>query len=236
MLLAPAFAAEPPAPPVGGFTVTPIRLELAAGHRAATVTVSSATETRKTIQTEVFRWRQDAEGADVYDPTGDLLINPPLFFVPPNGSQVVRVGLASGAKPDRAVEQTYRIFFREVPADRGDGETGIRMALRMGVPLFIKPEHDTAVPLRWSVRVRGHDLRLAVENPGTSHVRLSEVTLWSNAASAPLAKAEGFRYVLAGARQVWKLVATEGVRPGPGRITALSESGAVEFPIGLEAD
>lgn len=190
---------------------------------------------RKTIKAQVFAWRQQG-GEDVYDPTDEILINPPLFFLPADGSQLVRLGLASGAKLDRSRERAYRVFFEEIPPDKASGSEGVRMALKMGIPLFIKAETAAGADLAWHAQLAGNALRLAVENNGVTHARLSDIKLWTQAGSAPFARAEGFRYVLAGARQEWRLVATERVQAGPGRITAQSESGPVEFPIELGAD
>jgi fimbrial chaperone protein len=216
--------------------VSPVRVDLDAGQPGTTVTLGNTGTSRATVQVEVYRWRQ-ADGADQYDPTDELLVNPPLFFIEPGASQIVRIGLASNATRSATQEQAFRVYFREVVPARASGAPALDFALRIGIPVFIRPSVPARSELVWSGRVAADGtLRIAVENRGMQHTRIAEPQILPARGSQALASAQGFRYVLSRARQEWVLQPGQTVTPGAVRVVALTESGTVEYPLVLEAE
>src|SRR5712671_4086345 len=94
LLLATTFAHGQP--PSGGFTVSPVRLDLAPGARATSITLSNDADRPKTVQVQAVRWTQ-VDGEDHYDPVTDLVVNPPVFRIAAGARQIVRAGFRGGA-------------------------------------------------------------------------------------------------------------------------------------------
>ncbi len=94
----------------GSFQVNPIRVEMSKGATSAAITVRNDGNEPIVVQSSVVGWSQD-KGQDVYAPTNEALVTPPIMTVPPGGEQIVRVGLRRAVDPQR--ELTYRLYLQE---------------------------------------------------------------------------------------------------------------------------
>lgn len=218
----------------GGLQLSPIRLDLSAKQRGGALTLTNKAGERKTIQVDVVAWSQ-RDGEDVYEPSQSLLANPPLFFLEAGASQVVRVGLPAAARTASSVEQAYRVFLREVPDERPLDVPGLRVAMRLGVPVFVAPASHGPSALQWN-GVIGTDgtVAIALENTGIVHARAADLRLV--AADGEVVGRDGtMHYALAGSRQVWHLKPSRPLSPGMVRVSALMEEGVREFPVVLRA-
>ena len=92
--------------------VSPVRVTLSDKQKMGTLTVRNNGAEPVPMQLEVLNWSQE-EGNDVFTPTRELIVNPPIFTIPAGGSQLIRVGLRRA--PDAQRELTYRIFLQELP-------------------------------------------------------------------------------------------------------------------------
>lgn len=228
-----ASAADTTSVTPGGISISPVRVDLAPGRRAEALTVTNTGAHRRTIEVEVLRWSQ-VNGEDRYEPTREVLANPPLFFIAPGASQTVRVGRPGSAKDPSKDEVAYRVYFRETqPPEPSDGN-GLKFALRIGVPVFVRPTAAALPQMHWALNrdAEGH-LRLRADNRGAMHVRLADLRLKDVAGGEwPL---DGFRYVLPGAWQEWVLTADQAPSVMPQKLSALTESGRTEFDLGTSA-
>jgi fimbrial chaperone protein len=154
------------------FKVAPVRINLEPTQRSEVVTLTNGGVDEVSVQADALAWSQNEDGADVYTDTGDLLIVPRIFTLAPGATQVVRVGRMVTA--DAAREGAYRVFFTELapPADAGP-QPGLRFRLRLGIPVFTRPEAPTPPKLEL---VRGEPsdtgFELVLANNGASHVQL----------------------------------------------------------------
>ena len=163
-----AAAGLPPAA-AGTLQVNPVLVEIGAARRTGSVTVRNVENVPVTIRAYPLAWRQ-AEGEDHYDETSAIIVSPPVFTIAPGGSQIVRVGQRGAA----AGPQSYRLIIEEVPeASRG---SGIRVALRLNLPLYSGLSAGAPADLRWSA-ARQSDGRWAIEarNAGSGWVRVDAV-------------------------------------------------------------
>src|SRR5205823_13929905 len=199
----------------GSFQVNPIRVEMGKGATSAAITVRNDGSEPIVVQSSVVSWSQD-KGQDVYAPTTEALVTPPIMTVPPGGEQIVRVGLRRAADPQR--ELTYRLYLQEVPPPPKPGFTGLQVALRVGLPVFVAPAAPGIRRLEWSAQI-GPDgaIRLAAQNTGNAHVQVSDFELGLPAAGEPIARESTLAYVLAGQRRLWTLPAP------PDRVKSVSE-------------
>ena len=89
-----------------------MRVTLSDKQKIGTITVRNDGTEPVPMQLEVLNWSQE-EANDVFTPTRELIVNPPIFTIPAGGSQLIRVGLRG--TPDAQRELTYRIFIQELP-------------------------------------------------------------------------------------------------------------------------
>lgn len=156
--------------------ISPTRVTLTEKTPTAAITVVNQGTDLKVIQAELLRWTQEG-GKDVHAPTRDLLANPPVFTVAPGKTQVIRVGLNRASSDTQ--ELAYRLFLQEVSPPPLPGFTGLQVALRIGVPVFVVPaKAPVSSMLRWkAVRMEAGTIQLTVSNEGNVHAELAEVML-----------------------------------------------------------
>lgn len=156
--------------------VSPTRIHLDADHRVQALTLRNTSSRDISFQIELADWLQ-IDGEDHYETTGDLLATPPIFTVAAGQQQIVRVGLRR--PPDRAEELAYRLFIQELPEPLADDFTGLRMVLRMGLPVFVAPATgQTAHQLSWHAEINDSgQLQLRLNNAGTGHAQVTELAL-----------------------------------------------------------
>jgi fimbrial chaperone protein len=184
----------------GSFSVTPTRIELRGAQRTAVVSLHNADATPLTVQASLVDWTQP-QGEDIYVDTRDLLVTPPVFTIPPNGEQIVRIALRRAADP--ALELPYRIFFQEVPLAARPDFTGLNIALKVGVPIFVLPEPATAGKLEWELHAQADGkLRVDALNKGTAHVQVTDFTI-TYTGPAATTHVNVVKYVLPGNRVSW---------------------------------
>lgn len=198
----------------GSFQVNPIRIDLTKGINNAVVTVRNDGEEPVVVQSSVLAWTQEG-GKDVYVPTSEALITPPIMTIAPGAEQIVRVGLRR--PPDPRSEVAFRVFLQEVPPPPKPGFTGLQVALRVGIPMFVAPAAPGARRLDWSAAI-GADgsIQLAAQNAGNAHVQVTDLELRLPDASESIAHESTLAYVLAGQRRQWTL-------PAPPRVKSASE-------------
>lgn len=219
----------------GSFQVNPIRIEVAKGATTAAMTVRNDGDDAIVIQASLLGWSQDESGQDVYAPTKDALVTPPIMTVPPGGEQIVRVGLRRPADAQR--ELTYRLYLAEVPPPPKPGFTGLQVALRVGVPVFVPPLAPPIRRLEWSAQIAADGaIHLGAQNTGNTHVQVTDFELGAPGASEPLAHQTALAYVLAGQRRLWTLpVPADRVKAVSAfRLKASTDAGEIDTPVNVE--
>jgi fimbrial chaperone protein len=126
-----------------------------------------------TVQLDAREWRQDESGEDVYEETRDIVFFPKMADIDKGEERIVRVGYQGQRALSR--EKTYRLFLQELPVTR-PGELALKFALRMGIPIFIKPQKET---MEWTIGGVGlseGSLTVRVKNSGNSHFIVSKIS------------------------------------------------------------
>ncbi|MBU1362008.1 MAG: fimbria/pilus periplasmic chaperone [Gammaproteobacteria bacterium] len=161
----------------GMLQIAPLRIELAAARPVAALTVRNGDAHEMSVQAEVLEWTQE-NGRDVYRPTRDVLVNPVIFKLAPDGTQIVRLGLQVTAGE---TERAYRLFVQQLPRQQPhEAGAGVHMQtlLRLGVPVFV-PSTSPRIAARWQVLATGSgsEPALTLENTGSTHIQLTRVTV-----------------------------------------------------------
>ena len=194
-------------PPLAGaaeWDVDPVRLELSPDKQNAALIVRNESDQPTSIQIQAVAWSQ-LGGKDVYTPTRELLVSPPIVTIAPKSDQVIRVALRRPADPSS--ELTYRVNLQELPQQPAPGFTGVQMALRIGLPVFVKPQQGEAkANMTWTVaRQPDRSLKVAVRNQGNAHVQISDFALYAAGRDQLIAGESTSSYVLAGQSHEWLL-------------------------------
>ena len=178
-----------------------MRLGLSARQPVTSVVIRNDGAEATVVQLEVVSWSQ-TDKDDVYAQTAEVLATPPIFTVPSGGSQVVRLGLRR--PPDAQHELTYRLFMQEVPPPPAPGSQGLRMALRVGVPVFVAATVKTRPELTWRTSDAGDgSIRISVANSGTEHVKIADVELTVLDGERETRARQVATYVLPGQHRDW---------------------------------
>ncbi len=215
----------------GSFSLAPIRLEMDRGTRTGVLTLHNDAELPVTIQIDTVAWTQGDDG-DRYAPTHDLIVTPPVFVVPPKGEQIVRV--ARRAAADAGSELPYRLFFQEVPDSTPQSGTGLKIALRVGVPVFVASA-GAAPDLKFAAATDATGaVEITATNSGRAHVQVIdfEVTTADGTAVGAVA---GARYLLPGSTAHWTLTPVGATPSGALKIHGHGDRGAFTADVDLPA-
>jgi fimbrial chaperone protein len=187
----------------GSFNISPIRVELTGGHRTAVLTMTNEEEDPVVVQVHVLAWSQQSGEEELVD-TRELLVTPPVLQIAGGKDQILRVALRR--EPDPAKEMTYRVVFEEVPQAAPANFSGLRVALRMSVPVFVAPVHSHATAeLQWEAHsLADGRYEVAATNVGTGHLQVTDFDVQLPGAADPV-RGLTAKYVLPGSRMTWIL-------------------------------
>ncbi len=205
-----------------GLSISPVRVDLSATRKADAITVVNTGAARKVLETEVLLWTQ-VNDEDAYAPAVDLRANPSRLSLEPGATQIVRVGLVRSAMVPQVTEGAYRVYFHELPQDEGDTGSQLKFALRIGIPVFVRPAQAAKPQVSWTASRENDGLKLVAVNRGGMHARLADVRVHSLGGEVI---ADGFRYVLPGASRTWRI---PQFTDQPLSVSALGENGRTEF-------
>jgi len=194
------------------FTISPLRVELSQRVTTAALTVRNEGPEPVVVQAQSVLWSQ-ASGEDSLAPTRDVLVSPAVFTLQPRGSQLVRVALRRPA--DAATELSYRLLLQEVPQQAAHESTGLQVALRLSVPVFVTPLEPAEPNLAWTSN-RTADGRIVVraDNAGSAHARVLNFTLTPAGEAETVLRQSVPTYILPGQSRTWALDDRNNAREG----------------------
>jgi fimbrial chaperone protein len=166
------FLLLPVAARAGDWRVSPIRLDLGRDAKSGAVTVANDADERLQVQMNAFEWTQDAEGKDRYEETGEILFFPRLMILEPKEEKILRAGIRV---PAAAKEKTFRLFIEEIPGPRKTEGVNVAVAIRFGVPIFVKPLKGEARGEVGAMTMFAGALLVPVNNTGNVHFVVQSV-------------------------------------------------------------
>jgi fimbrial chaperone protein len=216
--------------------VDPVRIDLTQEQQTAVINVKNNSDQETKIQIDAVAWSQQ-EGKDVYTTTRELLVSPPIFTIPPNSQQIIRTALRRAT--DTTNELTYRINLVELPGVPVADLTGVQVALRLGLPVFVQPQKGGAAPkLSWSAsRMSGNKIKVILKNQGNAHIQVSDFALYAPSSKEPVAIEPISVYVLAGQTKEWLLESKTMSKLASGghmHLKASTDAGDVDTEIVLD--
>jgi fimbrial chaperone protein len=216
------------------WNVDPVRVELSPQQQTAAIIVRNESDQPSSIQIQAVTWSQ-VDGMDVYTPTRELLVSPPIATIPPKTDQVIRIALRRSADPGK--ELSYRINLQELPTEQAHETSGVQVALRIGLPVFVQSLKGDATPkMAWSVaRVSDSQLKVKVRNQGNAHVQISDFSLHAAGADQAVTSESTSSYVLAGQSHEWllKSSSSQNIADGRLRLMAFTDADKVDTELVL---
>ena len=187
--------------------IDPVRIDLTPRVQSAAITIRNTSNQATTLEINAAKWTQ-VDTADVHMPTRELLVFPPVVTIAPHGMQIVRAALRRQSDPGQ--ELAYRINIEEIPHAPAPGVTGVQVALRIGLPVFVASKSGKSAPkMQWSaMRTSGDELTVALHNAGNAHIQVTDFSLSIPGSDAMVATEQRSSYVLAGQSKTWSLKPT----------------------------
>ena len=132
------------------------------------------------MQLRAYKWTQDEKGENLYDPTKDIILFPKITIIKKEEEKIIRLG--TRITPGE-YEKTYRLYIEEIPVQKETETIAVRMILKMGVPIFIKPLKTEPKGSIEKIKLEKGKLALSLNNSGNVHFIVRSITLRGNNAS-----------------------------------------------------
>lgn len=184
------------------FEVTPVQLYLSAKQPIGVLKITNQSDENSLLHLSLVSWMQKS-GENLYQPSQDILLTPPMFKIPAHHSQIVRFALK---RPVFGyMQKTYRVQIKEIDQGHPSRETGQKLYFLMNfsVPLFVEPQHriDQAA---WTVKcLDKNKVKLSVRNEGNITLFINKWRLINQQRNIELAKKSTFVYVLPHQSYAW---------------------------------
>jgi fimbrial chaperone protein len=158
----------------GEFRVTPIRLDFDRGTRTGVITVVNEGSDKLSLQMRAFEWTQDADGKDQYTETNDIIFFPRIVALEKGEERILRAGIKI---PAATKEKTYRLFIEEIPEPKKAEGVNIAIAIRFGVPIFVKPLKEEARGEIEKIDLSKGVLNVPIQNRGNTHFIINAIVV-----------------------------------------------------------
>ena len=204
----------------GAITVSPLRIELTPRHPVAALDVRNEGSEPVSVELERFSWTQDG-GQDQYEESGELIATPTVFELPPHGTQTLRVALRAPV----GGEQAFRLYARELPRPSPANDSGLQLALRIGIPVFF-----VTSPARPQLKAgilpgAPGTVQLRVRNLGAHYTRSVGIDV-NDAAGTLVYHSNTPVYLLAGGEHIWPVeIGAAQAAAGALQVTLRTEAG-----------
>lgn len=166
------------------FGVGPMQIELGLASKTGLIKVSNNDTNPLQLQVRLFSWASSATGESVYEESEDLVFFPQLLNIQPNDNHLIRVGIKT---PSIEKEKSYILFIEEIPsslkkssqdmqsADKPSQGMQIAVAVRFGIPVFVRPQKVQAKAEISGVSLDQGVLSLTVKNTGNVHLAIPQI-------------------------------------------------------------
>ena len=219
----------------GSFSISPLRVELSDRKRIEALTVRNEQDSEAVIQVLAQAWTQ-SDGQDILQATRDVLATPAVFTLAPKGQQIIRVALRRPADTER--ELTYRILLQEVPNATSSDFNGLRVSLRLSLPIFVAPTGGASFKLdsalSWRTELRDEKLLVETVNTSKRHVQIFDCAATFDESTPAMRNSVG-KYLLAGSRTSWTIAPppNAGRQKTSFKLSCLTDQGEVdaELPV-----
>lgn len=219
----------------GEWRVAPIRLDLGREAKSGVITIVNEAPEKLQVQLTAFEWTQDAEGKDRYEESADILFFPRILIFDKAEEKIVRAGIRV---PAAAREKTYRLFIEEIPEPKKAEGANVAIAIRFGVPIFVKPLKEEARGEIEKIGMANAAFHARVKNTGNLHFVVRSVAVKGKNLKGEeiFAKELGGWYLLAGASRLYETTLPREVCPDVAKVVVEINTDKVPLTGELAAD
>jgi len=165
----------------GEFRVTPIRLDFDKGAKSGVITILNEGGEKLNVQMKAFEWTQDSEGKDQWNTeTNDIIFFPRIMSLEKNEEKILRAGIRI---PATTKEKTYRLFIEEIPEPKKAEGVNVAIAIRFGVPIFVKPLKEEMKGEIEKLEFSKGVLNILLKNRGNTHFIINSIDIKGKKAS-----------------------------------------------------
>lgn len=203
--------------------IYPVRLDLKESEPTGAFTIvnnnSDTNEPGVSMNAILVVWDQD-NGQNVYSKNPDeLFLIPPIFTIPPDSRQIIRISLIKPPDPD--IEKAYRVLFKQfspeiVSMSLNQSKTLINFAIRtdISVPVFISPLAPKKISVLFSANYNAatNTILLKIKNLGNTHIHLINTQLKNS--EKLLGESKEVMYILPGSTMSEKIKVTQPISAG----------------------
>ena len=213
----------------GVIQVNPVNVVLPPDKSATSFSIKNGSSEPVSVRVSALRWTQQ-EGRDVRSETNDIITSPPIFTIPANGSQLVRLGLRS-----RTPGAAYRIIVEEIPSPKPK-TSGINVALRLDLPLYVLASRGAKADIEWVAWRNGEgELLLEARNRGAMHQQILGIDAIDAHGKRSLLS-DGMGVVLPSSARRWSAGKRPGLRAGTTiQLKVRNPSGEISETVVVEA-
>lgn len=160
-----------------GVAVAPVQLFVQASNPIAVLTLRNSDPKPVTFQVQTFRWEQ-LNGKNTLIPVNNLIVSPPIFTVPGDSSQLIRLGFV--AIQPNAIQKTYRVLIRQLPGKtevNKQNKLTVQVLLDLSLPLFVAPDAPTQQILQTRLFSKAGKTYLQLDNQGNVFLNLLQINV-----------------------------------------------------------
>lgn len=160
-------------------SISPVVVELAPAHRITSITFTNPSNQPVTYQTKTMAWTQ-VDGIDLYQPSDDLIVAPPIAAIPAGGTQIFRVALRGSAT---GREQAYRLVFEDVTSATTvvpTGDVALNVRINHHLPVFVAASNRAQAQLKIGPCANDTSRKggcVRVENVGDRYAQVRSLTV-----------------------------------------------------------
>jgi fimbrial chaperone protein len=162
------------------FKVSPVKVYLDKDRKTDVLNLTNEGEEELRVQIKAVQWSQDADGKDTYSETSDIFFYPKIIVLKGKETRVVRTGIKI---PAAGKEKTYRLFISEIPKRKPSKGASITIAIRFGVPIFVKPLEEKPLGEITGMALSGGELGMSVKNSGNMHFMIKKIIISASGSS-----------------------------------------------------
>jgi fimbrial chaperone protein len=157
--------------------IGPTSVLLSRVQRIVPITIKNKSDTPFILKTEVVRWTKK-DNKDMYAPSRDLLVTPPVSRVNPGQTQTLRIGLIRDpGNPNQ--ETMYRVYITQLPIKKkGEPGMNVQMHWRFGIPVGLLPDKPIYKMAGKAIR-QNQTIQATYTNTGNARIKVLKLVVRS---------------------------------------------------------
>ncbi|HEU0071257.1 MAG TPA: fimbria/pilus periplasmic chaperone [Alphaproteobacteria bacterium] len=228
LLLAALFASHVGGAQAGQLKISTVQLRLTDSQPRSSLTLTNAGALPTLVHVRVQRWSQ-TDGKDHFEPAPEIVVNPPIIQIKPEGRQLVRVGY-NGPKGASASEGAYRMFIEEVPMNNREQVQAIETYLHINLPVFVGDARGSLKDYALTLVDGPQGPQLRVANSGAAHLRMIAYKLTAQGKDIGFEN-KRLQYVLPGSEVALPVLFDNDSRERADSLTITTDDGPIQLPI-----